>query len=649
MVFKNCVTAKSLLLALALALLACPPILAEDSEKNEEEGVTVVDEMVVTATRTETPLEETTKSVEVVGKEEMEDRQQYFMPELLDSLPGVYLRRTGGMGQWGVVNIRGAGSQYTQFQYNGLPMRDIADTQGSFQYFIEDMYAGSNVDRIEVLKGTNSVLYGSQAMGGVINVMPEKWDSGLKAEARAEIGANKTLISNGRLAYGQEKFYIDLNPMYQTTDGETYGGDYGYGYRNTGMTFSSGVKAFENASLEFTGMLTDSELDMGESPKIDENGKLVPQRAYDDRWRESKLDQMGLIWNHSVTQTWDYSLKGSHTETERHYYWSKTDGHNSNYDGEADYMEMQHNLYLADWVTLTLGADYEKQEYKGEEPRNIYANDYSRVHFNETWDVWDLFAQTQFAFMDRTLFFNLGGRYNNPEEFDDKTVWEVSAAYLLDATGTKFHAHAGTGYRTPSLYEVYGGYLWDGNLVTVGNPDLKPEESTSCEFGIDQSFFDGKVKTGATIYYTEFEDQIGFDSTIYKYENTSESDAHGVETYINFRPFRELKLDLAYTYADLDGETRLPRHKFDLVASYYPTDKVTIACDVDYQHDKTVEISGVDVEENYDPIVNLAVTFRPLEHMEVFSRIHNLFDTDYTESGYVMPDFTLTGGVRLYF
>lgn len=165
---------------------------------------TVLDEVVVTATRTETSLAETTKSISVIGSEDRDERQQYFLPKLMDSEPGVFLRQSGGLGQFSPISIRGAGTQHTQIQYNGMPLRDASDTQSTLQYFVEDLFSNDNLDRVEILKGTNSVLYGSQAMGGVINMIPQKWGIGLKASLRNEFGPNKTYIGNGRLAYGAE-------------------------------------------------------------------------------------------------------------------------------------------------------------------------------------------------------------------------------------------------------------------------------------------------------------------------------------------------------------------------------------------------------------------------------------------------------------
>lgn len=648
-----------------LFALALTPLLALPAAAEEPQITQTVNEIVVTASRSETLLKETTKSIDIVDAEERDDLQQYFLPDLLDNQPGIYLRKLGGLGQWTNLSIRGTGSQYTQYQYNGMPLRDAADTQSTMQYFIEDMYSGSNLDRVEILKGTNSTLYGSQAMGGVINIIPQKWQSGLAAEWRNEVGPNSTYIGNARIAYGKEKYYIDFNPMYITTDGGKYGGDNGYYYDNTGATFSAGFKPTDKTALEFTAIYADTELAMGSSPSLAANGNLVKNQAYSDRHREGELYQLGLNWTQTVSSLWDYTLKGSHGATERHYFWSTTSGDQSNYDGNTTYIETQQNLHVNEWLTLNLGADYEKSDYDGREPKNKYAGDFTPVDFDESWGNKDVFTQAQFALMDRSLFINLGGRYNDHDQFDGEAVWETSAAYIFKATDTKVHAHLGTGYRTPSLYEIYGGYLSGGNLVTIGNPDLQPEKSLGYELGVDQSFAGGKVNLGATYFATKFDDMIIFDNTDFRYANANEGESSGVETYIRLQAWKMVKFDLGYTYTDSRYKTDkdatdwtrkeyLPRNKVDFIVTLFPTDKLTMAVDIKWHDEQIVPLydasyNKVRWEEDSVTTVNLSTTYKVMQNMELFARVDNLFDNDFTESGYCIPGFSVYGGVKFQF
>ena len=643
-----------------------PQTVFADDSNDENRKLETIEEIVVTASRVETLLDESTKSIDIVPARERDERQDYFLPEMMDKKPGVILLRNGGPGQFSNISIRGAGFQHTQYQYNGIPMKDAADTQSTLQYFIGDMFSGSNLDRVEVLKGTNSTLYGSQAMGGVVNIIPKKWDRGLEGEARSEIGPNGLYQGNARIAYGSGDYYVDFNPMYITTDGEDFDTQNGFYYDNFGMTFGAGIKPSAGASLEFSGFFSDSDLALSTaSPKLDAEGHVLKQMADPDKHRESGMFQLGLIWSQFLSDKWDYTIKGSYGETKRHYFWSAAGGDQSNYDGETTYIEMQHNIYVFDWMTVNAGIDYERNVYDGREPMNPYAGDYRVVNYDESRGGWDAFTQAQFFNSDRNLFITMGGRLNHSDEFDEKAVWEASAAYLVKSSKTKFHAQVGTGYRTPSLYEIYGGYLYNGSLITIGNPDLTPEESFGFEFGVEQKLLHDKIKLGATYFFTGFDDLIIYDGFVNRYANATEAEISGVEAFISIKPNDTAKLEFAYTFTDSKYKENkdaaewirkeyLPENKLDIIATLYPCDKLTLSFDFSWQDEKIVPLydpsyTKVRWEEKAVATVNLAATYRVMEHVDVFVRADNVLDESYTESGYTMPGRQFFCGAKIYF
>lgn len=668
------------LLALLTLFFVPAPLLAQTAEdlpqeeasqpwtgsekKQAPDAVANIEPVVVTATRVETPLSQVTKSVSVVTREERDAQQDYFIPNLLDNEPGVYLRQVGGTGQWSHLNIRGVPSQYIQFQYNGFPLKDEADPQGAFTYFLGDLYSPSNMQRIEILKGTQSTLYGSQAMGGVIDIISDRWKRGIGGEVRSEFGEYGTFTENGRFFVGKDSYYLDFNPIYVTSDGPKFGGKYGFWYENFGFSGGAGFRITPDITLEFTSLYNDSDLAMPQTtPRLDANGNLVTQTADPNEHRESLSALYGLTMNHAVSPCWNYSVKASYAQTERHYFRAPTvNGNQSNYDGSTAYFETQHNIKITDWLTLIGGLDLKQAYYDGREPNNPGINDYSPVYYKEKWYNWDLFAQASLKFLDESLFLNFGGRFNYPEEFDSKLVGEASAAYLFKQLGTKIHAHVGSGYRTPSLYEIYGGYVWNGYLYTIGNPDLQPEESVGCEVGIDQTLLDKKVTVGLTWFRTDFKDLIQFDGFAMKYVNADKARTQGIETYVDLTPWQWMKLSFAYTYVDStsdhDGEwtrnTYMPRNKISgLLALKLPHD-LTSSVRVAWQDEKIIPLYGpnysrVNWEEPSAVTVDTALTCTFLKKYSAFFLVQNLFDSDYTESGYAMPGRTFSGGVKLAF
>ncbi len=635
------------------------------SPKEDTGGIAELETVVVTGTRIETPMSQATKSISVVSSEERRDLQEQYLPELIDNKPGVFLSRTGGPGQLTSLSIRGAGNQHVQYQYNGLPLRDAADTQSALHYFIGDLYGGTNIAQVEVLRGANSTLYGSQAMAGVINIVPEKWKRGFGAELRNEAGGHNTFVENGRLSYGGERFYADINPLYVHTDGEKNGGPYDYFYENRGFTGGAGVRLGEGMALEFSSLHFDSDLALSRvSPSLDAKGNLIKNIAGKDNHREGLLSQYGGAFTHKATPTWDYAVRAAYGETERHYFWSAAPGNQSNYDGDTIYLETQHDVHLTDWLTLTLGADYDKADYHGQEPRNPNAGNYAPVFYEHDWYAWDIFSQGRFSFLDDSLLFTLGGRQTNHEVFDSKTVGEFSAAYIMKSWGTKFHGHVGTGYRTPSLYEVYGGYLSTGNLITIGNPNLEPEESMSLDLGVEQRFMGDKLVLGFTWFRIDFDDLIIYDTTINRYRNAAEAATGGFEAQLDLTPCKWFKLNASYTYADSEyrnapGAVWLrrenqPRNKAALTGRFYPVDRLTASLRLARQDEKIVPLYDpnfrvVRWEEPSVITLDGALSYRIAGHVEIWLRGENLLDKEYSEGGFTMPGRGLYAGLKLMF
>lgn len=655
-------------------LILSVPALAQETDTEEEiktdeiildEITAILDTPVVTATRTETLLSKTTKSISVISRNDMEDAQEYFLPEMIDNVPGVFLKRSGGPGGICKISMRGAEGRYTQLQYNGIPLKDTADVQSTFQSFIQDFYNGTGIDRVEVLRGTNSTLYGSQAMGGVINIIPDKWNKELNLELRSEFGENRTFIESARLAYGQENYYMNLNPAYYDTNGMNNDGEYDYYYETLDISAGAGVKFGKGFSLEFSSLSFSNEGAMSSiTPGLDANLELVKNQAAGNQRHENRFWQTGIFLNHDVSAFWDYSVKGAYSESRRRYFWSDVSGDQSDYEGDTTYLEMQHNIYPADWLTLTLGVDYEKSAYDNKEPLNAMASVYDPVYYGHEWEVWDGFCKLQLAFLEKSLLFDAGVRYNAPQEFDSELVWEASAAYIFEKTGTKIHGHMGTGYRTPALYEIYGGYLFMGDFVTVGNPDLQPEESTSYEVGIDQFFMGKKINTGLTYFGTDFDNLVVYDLFASRYNNASDAKARGVEAYLYVKPSKYFRLGIAYTYTDseyksnMTGEwiqsEHLPENKANVTASFYPAENLTAYCRVTWIDEKIVPLydtnfSQVRWEEDSVTTVDAALTYKISEHADIWVRGENLLNEEYSEGGWTMPGRWLYGGVRVRF
>ena len=317
---------------------------------------------------------------------------------------------------------------------------------------------------------------------------------------------------------------------------------------------------------------------------------------------------------------------------------------------------------------MTMGFDYDGATYDGREPKDVKKQIYQ--DYNEDWFGYDLFGQAQLAFFDKSLLFTGGLRFNDHENFDSKVVGDLSAAYIFKPTGTKLHTAFGTGYRTPSLYEIYGGYYYGGQVITIGNPNLKPEESTSYEVGVTQPFLNDKLSVGVTWFHIDFDNLIIFDGFNYKYMNADTGETEGIEAKVEAKPCKYFSLGAAYTYANAKYKEKTgsdwartnywPMNTLAFIGTVYPIDKLTMSFKVTWEGDKIVPLYDTSYNkvlwnESGNVRLDMATTYKLVKNykrvsdVDLFLRIENLLNEDYTESGNGMPGRWIYGGIRMAF
>jgi len=322
---------------------------------------------------------------------------------------------------------------------------------------------------------------------------------------------------------------------------------------------------------------------------------------------------------------------------------------------------------------LTGGFDYDRASYSNREPiiqNSAWNGLYEST--NKEWFGYDLFGLAQMAFFDKSLFFTGGLRFNDHENFPSRVVEEASAAYIFKQTGTKIHTAFGTGYRMPALYEIYGGYVnpVNGQTVTIGNPKLIPEESTSYDVGITQPFLDNKLNMGITWFYINADNLIIYNGFTNQYDNVNKGKTEGLEAKMEAKPCKYFSLTASYTYANSQFTpnntsewTRSwywPMDTFAFIGTVYPCDRLSISLKLLWEGDRIIPLydpsfNQVLWKEPGDTRVDMVTTYKILKNykeikdVDIFLKITNLFDERYTESGFQMPGRWIYGGVKMTF
>ncbi|MBW1678886.1 MAG: TonB-dependent receptor [Deltaproteobacteria bacterium] len=626
---------KGLIGAMVVSLMAIMPEITLAEETEEE---VAMEEVVVTATRTSTPTEEVGSSITVITAEEMEARGQTTVREVLKGTLGLDVWATGGPGQMSSVSLRGANSYHTLVLIDGVEMNDPTGANRGFNFANLTV---DNIERIEILRGPQSPLYGADAMGGVINIITKKGKGKPRFYLGSEGGRYETWREFGGASMGNERVNLSLAFSHNSTDGFSAAADDLPGnseddkWENTSASTRIGFVLSENIDLDLIARFQNgrTHLDNGAGPYQDQDDYHVDEQRIFTR-AQAHIFALDGLWE----QTLAYGF-ADHSRDYRDSPWGDSD-----FDGKKHEISWQNNLYLHETNILTLGVEYEREEMD------------NHTDLDESNHTTSFFVQDQIKLWDCS-FTTIGLRWDDHEKFGSETTFRITQAFLLRDWGTKFKGSYGTGFRAPSLYELYAPPFWG---MPIGNPDLDPEESEGWDIGIEQSLFDNCLTIGITYFYNDFDDLIDYDWSM-GYINISEAKTSGLESFIELIPFRDLTLRLNYTYTDTEDDDgsrllRRPLHKVGFNTGYRFLERGRVNLNILYVGERddsywdSMTFTARDVITDNYVVVNLTGSFDVSEHFQVFGRIDNLFDENYYESyGYGTAGFSAYGGLKITF
>ncbi|MDY6844632.1 MAG: TonB-dependent receptor, partial [Thermodesulfobacteriota bacterium] len=573
-----------------------------EEKHNEARKIVQLKEVVVSATRTPTPSEEVGSSITVITREEIEAKSQVTVDDVLKGTLGVDIRATGGPGSSSFVSLRGAKPFQTLILIDGLEMNDPTGPNRGFNF---SNLTVDNIERIEILRGPQSPLYGADAMGGVINIITKKGKDAPRVYFGAERGSYDTWREFGGVSGGNDWLNISLALSHNSGDGFSAADDDLAGnteddkWENTSASTRVGFVLSEQVNLDFMTRFQKgrTHLDNGGGPFYDQQDYHV---------KETKVFTRSQINATAFDGMWEQTLAygfADHSRDNRKSPWGDTE-----YDGRKHEISWQNDFYLHETNMATFGVEYERET----------VDDHAGL--NESVYTTSFFIQDQIKLKDFS-FTTFGVRYDNHNEFGGETTFRITQAFVLRDCGTRLRGSYGTGFRAPSLYELYAPPLWG----PVGNPNLNPEKSKGFDLGVEQAFFDDTVSAGIAYFYNDFDGLIDFDWTV-GYVNLAEAKAQGLESFIKVTPINDLSLSINYTYTDTEDDEgkrqlRSPLHKIGFNTHYRFLNRGTLNLDVLFvgkRNDVSVDaftFITTDVMTNEYVVVNLAGSYDISEHV----------------------------------
>ena len=584
--------------------------------------------IVVTANRTAVPLERVGQSITVLVEQTIRESQRIGVPELLALTPGISLARNGGRGTVTSVFIRGAESGQSVVLYDGARLNDPSSTDSGAS--LADVTT-ANIERIEVLRGAQSTLYGSQAIGGVINIITAAPNAPFKADAQFEAGERDSYLARGALGGLRGDLAWRAGASYSATDGvSSYApGTERDGYENVSLNGRIDYALAPGVALDLRGYYTRGEVE------FDSFDSDAPFEGISDTWNGYAGLSFGLF----------------DTLTNRLAY-TRTDIERTNYDrsevpgtlpvtfeakGKTDRIEYQGTLNLPDGVLAVFGLDYAENELYTISYSSFVPDPVPAVGEDDTLGI---YGQAQLAPFDG-LTLTGGVRREEHSTFGGNTVGSASIAWSLNDGDTILRASWGEGFKAPSLYQIYSEY---------GNITLDPEEAESWDAGIEQRLF-GAAVLSAVYFNRTSTDLIDFafcsgaasnplcaDGRFGYYENVSRFEAEGVELAAAL-DFGALTGFANYTWLDtvnaspdaFNEGNRLPRrpeNTFNFGAGYTFSSGLQAATDVRVVGASFSDPANTQRLDGYT-LVDLRFSYPLDDRIELYGRVENLFDEDY--------------------
>ncbi len=595
----------------------------------------VREKVVVTATRVEMPQSSVGSSVTVVDREQLTERQCASVVQALREVPGLDVVQNGGAGGTASTFIRGAKSEQTLVLVDGVPLNDPAGLGRGADL---SQVPVENIERIEVLRGPQSTLYGADAIGGVINIITRKGSGPANGEVSAEAGSFNTFNEKAEVRGGNDRYNFSAGASRQDSQGissasERNGNTEKDGYGRTEASARLGwtpVEEFEANGLvrwnharydydgSVNGVMMDTD-DRGESDALLLYGE-GKAKLFDGLWRP----RLGGSWGSQSRD--DTSSMG-----------------NSTFDSLLQKLEWQNDLYLGKANLVTAGFEYQQESAE---------STYEAVGYVDRFDRKTARHQSAYAqdiVTTGPLTTTVGGRVDSYDTFGTETTWRVAPVYDIVATGTRVRGSYGTGFKAPSLFQLYSIY---------GSKDLNPETSQGWDAGVEQDLMEGKLTVGATYFENQFNDMIDYDFVTSTYGNVSKAEARGVETFVVAKPVKDLSVRASYTYTDTQDKTsgteliRRPRNKAALDTTYAFTPKFRGTVGLVYVGERQDEDFSTFQNVTLDgyTLVNLYASYDVYKNVTLFGRLENLADEKYEEViGYGTPGRAGYGGVKVTF
>jgi vitamin B12 transporter len=601
------------------------------------------DTIVVTATRIPTPQLQVASSISVISADDIAARQIQTLPDLLKQVPGLNVVQSGGPGGQTSVFMRGTNSNHTKVLVDGIDVSDPSSPAGTFDF---GQFLTQDIQKVEILRGPQSGLYGSDAIGGVINIITKSGSGPAQFNAGAEAGSFDTFNQAAGVSGSLDRFHFAANvehlhsgavpvtPLDLLAPGERRIDDYSDNL--TGST-KLGFDVSEYFDVGLVARYTDSHLRL-----TGENENNFPLDFPDSAQSENDSRQFYTrATGHLVSFSGGLEQTLGIAYSDIKSFQTSPENPEGDFFGERVKIDWQGNIRLAADEKLVLGAEHQRDEMS--------------VPTSARTTIDSGYAELQSSLGD-AVFNTLSVRYDDNDRFGGKVTYRVAPAYVIQETGTKFKASVGTGFKAPTLSQMFQSFP---AFDFFANPNLKPESSLGYDLGFEQALQSGAVRFGATYFRNDIKNLIADNVDFTTNVNVGRAVTEGVESFVSYQPVKDLAFRLDYTYTEATDEIlheellRRPKHKASLITAWHATDRLSLNAtllSVGSWIDGNRDFSNPRLTAPGYTTMDLAAGFDLTRNLTLYGRVNNLFDRHYQNPvGFLQPSLGAYAGIKAKF
>ena len=598
---------------------------------NSSEGSSEIEEILVSASLIPIAANRSANAITVIDSEQIKFRAAQSVSDLLRDVPGFAVSQSGVLGSLTEIRVRGSESNHLLVLVDGVEVNDPSQTDMTNWGTLST----ADIERIEIIRGPQSSLRGSDAIAGVVNIITSEANQALSANVFSEFGSRATTKNGFNLGHKSGKFSVRLGATHLETDGinirPSTGSDID-GYRNTGINLKAGYQYSDQLNLSLTSRKTTG---MNEFDDF-------PEEQFSDFSRfhnklSAEYNTADGLWSHVVSLA-DSDFENDNFKQEN----SQSVANGNTSSNKQNYQYIGSRFWQVKDQRLSLALEREKENFRQQGGWASGADANKLVNRNTN----SVTVEYRFDPIE-SVTLAVSARNDDNDFFGKSNTHRLEAVYQ-QSDNLRLRGAWGTAVKNPTFTELYG--IYSG---FVNNPNLIPEESKSYEFGFDSIHLDGRLDVGLTYFNAKLENEIyGFSNPL---NAESASSRVGAELTSSFAINDRLLINAAYTYTDSEdgsgiNEKRRARHIASVNAALQLQSNVKVNVNIQHngsQIDSALSWGDPDVILKAYTLVNVSANYSASDKMDVYLSSNNLFDEDYQQvNGYETLGFGLSAGFR---